>query len=249
MAKMFYTLEEAAAKLGVDPQEVKDLAAAGELQQFRDGSKLMFKREEIDARSSSGASGGDSGVIPLVGSGDTDAIDLSAESAAPSRRDDPRDETGVSVFDTGEIEPADPLAQTQVTSEGSGADESAIDLSTESVGSGSGLLDLTNESDDTSLGADLLDDIYPGGESGGSKVGSAAGTGLGTAAGTGVGASGVFDSAVGVEPAGGTQADQSFSGGDTLTAGEPVAAMPAAKVLAAGWGGIRFVGYGMMELP
>jgi len=34
------------------------------------------------------------------------------------------------------------------------------------VGSGSGLMDLTRESDDTSLGAEFLDEIYPGDESG-----------------------------------------------------------------------------------
>ena len=34
------------------------------------------------------------------------------------------------------------------------------DLSLESVGSGSGLLDLTEETDDTSLGADLLDEVF-----------------------------------------------------------------------------------------
>ncbi len=36
------------------------------------------------------------------------------------------------------------------------------DLTLESVGSGSGLLDLTRESDDTSLGAELLEEVYSG---------------------------------------------------------------------------------------
>ena len=36
------------------------------------------------------------------------------------------------------------------------------DLSLEAVGSGSGLLDLTRESDDTSLGAELLEEVYSG---------------------------------------------------------------------------------------
>ena len=34
----------------------------------------------------------------------------------------------------------------------------------EGAGSGSGLLDLAREADDTALGADLLDEIYPGEE-------------------------------------------------------------------------------------
>ena len=53
-----------------------------------------------------------------------------------------------------------------------------ISFSLEGVGSGSGLLDLTREDpDDTSLGAELLDEIYPGGDakSGESGVGSASG--------------------------------------------------------------------------
>ena len=44
------------------------------------------------------------------------------------------------------------------------------------IGSGSGLLDLTRESDDTSLGAELLDEIYPGADAKGeSGIGSASG--------------------------------------------------------------------------
>jgi len=54
---------------------------------------------------------------------------------------------------------ADPLAQTVVAG---GSDALGIDT----TGSGSGLLDLTRESDDTSLGAELLDEIYPADESG-----------------------------------------------------------------------------------
>ena len=48
MAKMFYTLEEAAVKLGTDEQSVKDMAARNELQQFRDGDKLIFKVDQVD---------------------------------------------------------------------------------------------------------------------------------------------------------------------------------------------------------
>ncbi len=66
---------------------------------------------------------------------------------------------GISVFDDDEIEiDVDPMAKTQV--QPSLEDQ----ISLEGVGSGSGLLDLTRESDDTSLGAELLDEIYPGEE-------------------------------------------------------------------------------------
>ncbi len=149
MAKMFYTLEEAAQKLGVSPDQVKQYATSGKLQQFRDRDKLMFKRDQVDAMA----------APPAPSSGETDKIDLAAEPKTPGRKEDPRAATGISVFDADEVEAADPMAQTQITKPPAADEE---ELALESVGSGSGLLDLTRESDDTSLGAELLDEIYPG---------------------------------------------------------------------------------------
>lgn len=187
MAKrMFYTLEEASQLLGVSADEIKEMALSGKLQQFRDRDKLMFKRDEVDAMTADGGSdqtGGASGtgdVIPLAGdTGDASAIGL-VDSVTSSSLGGPAHDSrgsggGVNIFDTDEVEAVDPMAQTQVTGIGD-----STDLSLESVGSGSGLLDLTRESDDTSLGAELLDEIYPGSDSSGSKAGS------------GVGSSGVF---------------------------------------------------------
>jgi hypothetical protein len=71
--------------------------------------------------------------------------------------------SGISIFAAEEAEAADPSAQTNIAS------NVPDQVSLESVGSGSGLLDLTRESDDTSLGAELLDEIAPGT---GSKAGS-----------------------------------------------------------------------------
>ena len=53
------------------------------------------------------------------------------------------------------VKVADPSAQTNIAS------NIPDQVNLESVGSGSGLLDLTRESDDTSLGAELLDEIAP----------------------------------------------------------------------------------------
>ncbi|MFK7788462.1 MAG: helix-turn-helix domain-containing protein, partial [Phycisphaeraceae bacterium] len=78
MAKMFYTLEEAADKLGVDQQTIKEMAARNELQQFRDGDKLMFKRDQVDAKSSNAAS---DGPISLADTGFGDAVDLKTDTA------------------------------------------------------------------------------------------------------------------------------------------------------------------------
>lgn len=161
MAKMFYTLDEAAEQLGIGPDDVRELASQGKLQQFRDRDKLMFKREQVDALNAENQAGDDTGqAMALADSSDTDQIDLAKEPSKP-RKEDPRQATGVSVFDQGEVEPADPAAQTQVTQPAIEDEELAL----ESVGSGSGLLDLTRESDDTSLGAELLEEIYPSGES------------------------------------------------------------------------------------
>jgi hypothetical protein len=61
---------------------------------------------------------------------------------------------GITVFDADEAPHADPRAQTAI---GSGIQDQ---VNIEGVGSGSGLLDLTRESDDTSLGA-VFDELAP----------------------------------------------------------------------------------------
>ena len=63
---------------------------------------------------------------------------------------------GITVFDVDDAHRADPSAQTAVG--GSGVHEPST---LEGVGSGSGLLDLARDRDDTSLGAEVLDEISP----------------------------------------------------------------------------------------
>jgi hypothetical protein len=203
MAKMFYSLEETAEKLGLSTEEVKELATQGKIQQFRDRDKLMYKRDQVDAMASSGdstatgkkamsAANDDADALDPISLDDSDrdiegssatrdAISLAEDSSVTSRTEDPRQATGVSVFDTDEVEAADPMAQTSMTNT---VEDSESDLMIESVGSGSGLLDLTRESDDTSLGAELLDEIYPTSEAGSgveNQVESASGDGDGEA--------------------------------------------------------------------
>lgn len=148
MAKMFYTLDEAAKKLGVAPEKVKEMARSGQVQEFRDRDKLMFKVEQIDL-----LAGGDEPVHI----DDLTGLDTSGGSGSAIGLVDSREDTGISVFDTGE-RPAADAGDTQVT------DSIEDELSLESVGSGSGLLDLTRESDDTSLGAELIEEVYAGPE-------------------------------------------------------------------------------------
>ncbi|NOX57338.1 MAG: hypothetical protein GXP29_00575 [Planctomycetes bacterium] len=123
--------------------------------------------EPIEEASGSGLSLGEGS--------DADAISLDDTTVGDAKEDDKEGtvvtSVGVSVFDEDEVEAdADPLAQT-VVSGGTGA------LGIDGVGSGSGLLDLTRESDDTSLGAELLDEIYPDDDAGG-EMGDATRAGL-----------------------------------------------------------------------
>jgi excisionase family DNA binding protein len=192
MAKMFYTLNETAETLGITDDQVRNLANEGKLQQFRDRDQLMFKRDQVDAMAANAASftddederstglltmtddgtatladadisGGDVQLsrdnAPSAGSGLLD-LDLSSDmDEPPSEPKDPRQETGISIFDADEMgEAADPMAATQVSE----SIDDEVELALQSIGSGSGLLDLTREADDTSLGAELLDEIYPG---------------------------------------------------------------------------------------
>ncbi|MBC8201370.1 MAG: hypothetical protein H8E86_04920 [Planctomycetes bacterium] len=101
-----------------------------------------------------GASGldlGESGTgfgFDLGDSGSALGLDLGSSGSA----------SGISAsFEGGEDDDA---AETRVSD---AVDE---ELSLEAVGSGSGLLDLTRESDDTSLGAELLDEVWEAGDSG-----------------------------------------------------------------------------------
>ncbi len=100
----------------------------------------------------SGLSGTAGGVpSPAHGAGSASGTGLSGSGGG-------RSGTGINVFGD-DSEHADPMAQTAISSA-----PSVADLNLEGVGSGSGLLDLTRESDDTSLGAELLDEISPGGK-------------------------------------------------------------------------------------
>lgn len=169
MAKMFYSLEEAATKLGMDVAEVQSLAESGQLQEFRDRDKLMFKVEQVDllagdddddiVLSEDTAQGID--PISLSASGSASAFNISMESA--------NDATGVSIFEPEDGSGADANADTLVS--GGGLSGFAMDAGA----SGSGLAQLAFEPDDTSLGSNLLDDLAADSQAGGSMGASALG--------------------------------------------------------------------------
>jgi len=189
MAKMFYSLTEAAARLKKSEDAVRQMASRGEITEFRDGDRLIFKVDQIDL-----LAGDDdhdvsdmSSMIPLADTGAGTALGLGGIGLADSSItggsmmaskaviESPKEKSGIPVFDADELDLSDPSAVTQVTETALGGMEG--NLSVESLGSGSGLMDLTRESDDTSLGAaGLLDELYPSDE--GSAGATAAGTGL-----------------------------------------------------------------------
>jgi excisionase family DNA binding protein len=187
MAEQYYTLEEAAAKLSKSQDEIRTMVRDGVLRQFMDAGKIRFRAADVDRLAQVGKGSSDSLLISATpspspsaqsGSFNLEILDegeesdksgsgsdvLSLEDIDESPRPSAKDDTvitsvGISVFDDEELEiDADPLAKTEI----SPAMEDQIPA--EGTGSGSGLLDLTRESDDTSLGAELLDEIYPGEE-------------------------------------------------------------------------------------
>lgn len=214
MAKMFYTMDETKAALGKSEEDIKQLARDGRLREFRDGPRLMFKADQVEALKGEAGAADTADQVGL-GAGDTHTPLGIMDSKTGSGTDvamnveQSKDDTGgmdvglsgslsgsigggslaggtgigqtrtpgkqgVNVFGEGEGD-ADPMAQTHMS-----APKDQISL--EGVGSGSGLLDLTRETDDTSLGAALLDEISPGGKrtsptpaAGSSSSGSTAG--------------------------------------------------------------------------
>ena len=185
MAKMFYSLEEVQEKLRLSADVVKQLVRDGKLREFRDGAKVMFKVDEVDKLAATVESinldtgeiklapgdsadrvalgPSDSGsAVGLVPGDSADQISLDDTGEAKAKDDTVITNHGVNVLDDSDsaLEMVDPLAQTQI------APDLDDQVHLDSGSSGSGLLDLTREADDTSLGAELLDEIYPGAEEG-----------------------------------------------------------------------------------
>ena len=150
--KMYYNEQEAIDKLAVSADILESYVRDGKLRVFYDGSRKMYKSDEVEALSS------EAQEIDLAPADTavTDSVSLTETDATPpaSKEDTVHTTDSISVFEEGEleIEAADPLAKTQISP------SLQEQLSTEGASSGSGLLDLTRESDDTSLG-EVLDHI------------------------------------------------------------------------------------------
>ncbi|MCA9290344.1 MAG: hypothetical protein KDA25_04390 [Phycisphaerales bacterium] len=152
MAKMFYSLDEVTAKLGKSEDEIREMIASGQLSEFRDRDRLMFKVEQVDLLAGGDDEPIDNLSLTLEDSVGGSGIDFQSGDTSSIGLADSAEDTGISVFDVDANE--DASEQTQI------GDTMEEELNLESIGSGSGLLDLTRESDDTALGAELLEEVY-----------------------------------------------------------------------------------------
>jgi hypothetical protein len=147
---MFYSLKETADKLGRTEDEVKQLAKEGKLREFRDGSNLLFKIDEVEALLGEGA--------PPEAAPPEEAMAEVAEPEAsepePSLEEDALDledlgagvegeEAGTAEFQLDEEEPAEAT---------SAAEEPEEELDLELVGEAEGTSELgfAPEADETS---------------------------------------------------------------------------------------------------
>jgi len=172
--QMFLTIDEVAEKLGITPEKIQEMVREGQLREFRSSGKQMFRREDVDQLTTATPAPSDlpSGLedstseIELAPIEDSDvgsdilALDDTEKISEDEKEASTGASSGINVFDEDEMADldTDPMAKTQI------APSVSDQISMEGAGSGSGLLDLTRESDDTSLGADLLDEIVPGTE-------------------------------------------------------------------------------------
>jgi hypothetical protein len=188
MAGMFYSLQEVAAKLNKTEQEVQEIIKQGRLREFRDGPNLLFKISEVEALMSD-TSMAASRKAPTEPAEGEDEISLAPEpgdeNESAGSDTTATAEEGVDVLSEADSDyklADDTLSETKVVSDGGplddapGATKAASgeasleeieeDVNLDTFGSGSGLLDLSLQADDTSLGG-ILDEIYtPEGEEG-----------------------------------------------------------------------------------
>jgi excisionase family DNA binding protein len=216
MAGTFYSAEEAAEKLNKTQKELKELVTDGKLREFRDGSNLLFKAEEVDAlaeevdilaledtiapQSELLKKNAEEKTEPASGESQEPALESikSVEPQQPTEAQEHPEElfmadedigvapaTGEGLDDLTDADTAltgqgtsvlgqtdkdypttdDTMAETALSAGPDASKEASDgDVNLDSFGSGSGLLDLSLQADDTSLGG-ILDEIYtPEGE-------------------------------------------------------------------------------------
>jgi hypothetical protein len=166
MAKSFYTLEETAAKLRKSAAEVNAIADTGRLQRVMHEGQQKFRVEQVDLLANVMGDGGSPrldethGPIGLADSSGGSAV--GAPPPVPGRRPASNEDSVLGLADTtlGKAPSLIDSAERTGVSAIGGRGGDAVEIGLETVGSGSGLLDLTRESEETALGAELIDQVY-----------------------------------------------------------------------------------------
>jgi len=212
MAGMFYSLREALKKLNMTEEQARELVKEGKLREFRDGSNVLFKIDEVKAlMSDTGVTGSEETPAASQEGTGKDEISLVPEASVPEASvpeasvpeasvpeasvpetvvpeasvpetvvpeavvpetiedtateeeltdaDTVIGEQGVNVLGETDSEVDDTIGETKGTTAEVSLEEIEEDVNLDTFGSGSGLLDLSLQADDTSLGG-ILDEIY-----------------------------------------------------------------------------------------
>ena len=194
MAGMFFSIQEVAAKLGKSEDEVRQIVKSGRLREFRDGPNLLFKVDEVNALLSDTSFTGvkptppaEKPAAPKSEEAEAEEILLAPDTPAKDEELQLTDadtqivEEGIKVLgDTDSLSKEGSEETFKGSGSGSGTpgkeaslEEIEKDVSLDTFGSGSGLLDLSLQTDDTSLGG-ILDEIYTPGAAGEGKAPAAA---------------------------------------------------------------------------
>ena len=148
MSKMFLTIEEASERLGKSVEDVQQLINDGSLQEFKQDDQSMVKSDQVELIATGGGME-DSALGDQVSLEDSfsEVIELDDASSSGSAIGlvDSNEATGISAFDT---------------ALGQDAQSDDDDVNLDSFGSGSQLLDLTRESDDSMAGAELMNQSF-----------------------------------------------------------------------------------------
>ena len=191
MASTYYKMSEVMDKLRKTEQQVQSLIKNGKLRQYMDAGKPVFKVDEVDTLAEEIV-----GLDISTGGSELDIVldetgEITLEPDEESKKKP--SEGGFGLSQMGDLTSADTnvgtvginilsgtedayklTEDTKAETQAGDVDEIEsldADANLESFGSGSGLLDLSLQADDTSLGA-VLDDILPSGAEGGGEIAS-----------------------------------------------------------------------------
>ena len=184
---MFFSIKEVSEKLGKSEDEVRQIVKSGRLREFRDGPNLLFKVDEVNSLLSdtsfmaankpsdmpTPAKSEEAGADEiLLAPETTESPEKGGEELQLTDADTQIVDDGIKVLgDTDSLskEGSDETFKGLDETPSSPGKEASLeeiekDANLDTFGSGSGLLDLSLQADDTSLGG-ILDEIYtPGGE-------------------------------------------------------------------------------------